>query len=64
MAFTLFSYQIAPLQGSTATSSLPQSTNKGIKDHICETQLETFYIPGNFCKKSYILLKNGRLYDN
>ena len=42
MAFTLLNHQIAPLQGSAATSSLPQSPNKGINDHICETQLETF----------------------
>ena len=30
MDFTLLSHQIAPLQGSAATSSLLQSTHKGI----------------------------------
>jgi len=42
MDFILLSHQIAPLQGSAATSPLLQSTHKGIKNHICETQLETF----------------------
>lgn len=40
MNFTLLSHQIAPLQGSAATSPLLQSSNKGIENHIHKSQLE------------------------
>ena len=45
MDFTLLSHQIAPLQGSAATSPLLQSPHKGIKKHIpCNVRVPRHFV--------------------